>query len=88
LHAAQGRGPDLGRHAPRQSVGDRRPRRADAGLYQAGELVDAVGALYPANDANISDARCFHRIAAEHALLPRRAGELMNPEHDQEETRR
>jgi succinate dehydrogenase/fumarate reductase flavoprotein subunit len=39
-----------------------------AGLYEAGELGEAVGALYPANGANISDALCFGRIAAEHAL--------------------
>jgi succinate dehydrogenase/fumarate reductase flavoprotein subunit len=42
------------------------------GLYEAGELGQAIGALYPANGANLSDALCFGRIAAEHALgLPR-----------------
>jgi succinate dehydrogenase/fumarate reductase flavoprotein subunit len=38
------------------------------GLYEAGELGEAVGALYPAFGANLSDALCFGRIAAEHAL--------------------
>jgi succinate dehydrogenase/fumarate reductase flavoprotein subunit len=38
------------------------------GLYEAGELGEAVGALYPANGGNISDALCFGRIAVEHAL--------------------
>jgi succinate dehydrogenase/fumarate reductase flavoprotein subunit len=41
------------------------------GLYEAGELGEAVGALYPANGANISDALCFGRLAAEHALASR-----------------
>jgi succinate dehydrogenase/fumarate reductase flavoprotein subunit len=39
-----------------------------AGLYSAGELGEAIGALYPANGANISDAICFGRIAVEHVL--------------------
>jgi succinate dehydrogenase/fumarate reductase flavoprotein subunit len=38
------------------------------GLYEAGELGEAVGALYPSNGANISDALCFGRIAVERAL--------------------
>ena len=38
------------------------------GLYEAGELGEAIGALYPANGGNISDALCFSRIAVEHAL--------------------
>ena len=38
------------------------------GLYEAGELGEAVGALYPANGGNISDALCFGRIAIEHAM--------------------
>jgi len=38
------------------------------GLYEAGELGEAVGALYPANGGNISDALCFGRIAVTHAL--------------------
>jgi succinate dehydrogenase/fumarate reductase flavoprotein subunit len=38
------------------------------GLYDAGELGEAVGALYPANGGNISDALCFGRIAVAHAL--------------------
>jgi succinate dehydrogenase/fumarate reductase flavoprotein subunit len=38
------------------------------GLYEAGELGEAVGALYPAFGANLSDALCFGRIAAEQAL--------------------
>jgi len=38
------------------------------GLYEAGELGQAVGALYPAFGASLSDALCFGRIAAGHAL--------------------
>ena len=38
------------------------------GLYEAGELGEPVGLIYPANGANISDCLCFGRIAAEHAL--------------------
>lgn len=38
------------------------------GLYEAGELGEAIGALYPANGGNISDALCFGRVAVEHAL--------------------
>jgi succinate dehydrogenase/fumarate reductase flavoprotein subunit len=38
------------------------------GLYEAGELGEAVGTLYPAFGANLSDALCFGRIAAERAL--------------------
>lgn len=38
------------------------------GLYAAGELGEAVGLLYPADGANLSESVCFGRIAAEHAL--------------------
>ena len=38
------------------------------GLYAAGELGEAVGLLYPADGANLSESICFGRIAAEHAL--------------------
>jgi succinate dehydrogenase/fumarate reductase flavoprotein subunit len=62
---------------PNTSGGPRRNEHAQiidvfgdpiAGLYEAGELGEAVGALYPANGGNISDALCFGRIAVEHAL--------------------
>ena len=62
---------------PNTSGGPRRNEHAQVidvfgdpipGLYEAGELGEAVGALYPANGANLSDALCFGRIAAEHAL--------------------
>jgi len=36
------------------------------GLYGAGELGEAIGLLYPAGGANISDALCFGRLAATH----------------------
>jgi succinate dehydrogenase/fumarate reductase flavoprotein subunit len=39
-----------------------------AGLYAAGELGEAVGLLYPANGANLSESICFGRIAAADAL--------------------
>ncbi len=42
--------------------------RPIAGLYAAGELGEAVGLLYPADGANLSESVCFGRIAAEHAL--------------------
>ncbi len=60
--------------SPNTSGGPRRNERAQVidvfgepipGLYEAGELGEAVGALYPANGANLSDALCFGRIAAE-----------------------
>jgi succinate dehydrogenase/fumarate reductase flavoprotein subunit len=38
------------------------------GLYEAGELGEPVGLLYPSNGGNISDCACFGQIAAEHAL--------------------
>lgn len=38
------------------------------GLYGAGELGEAVGLLYPAGGANLSDGLCFGQIAAESAL--------------------
>ncbi len=38
------------------------------GLYEAGELGEPVGLMYPCNGANISDCLCFGQIAAEHAL--------------------
>jgi succinate dehydrogenase/fumarate reductase flavoprotein subunit len=38
------------------------------GLYEAGELGEPVGLMYPSNGANISDCLCFGRIAVEHAL--------------------
>jgi len=38
------------------------------GLYAAGELGEAVGLLYPANGANLSESICFGRIAAADAL--------------------
>lgn len=62
---------------PNTCGGPRRNERAQVidvfgdpirGLHEAGELGEAVGALYPSNGANISDALCFGRIAAEHAL--------------------
>ena len=62
---------------PNTSGGPRRNERAQIvdvfgnpipGLYEAGELGEAVGALYPANGGNISDALCFGRIAVESAL--------------------
>jgi hypothetical protein len=64
---------------PNTSGGPRRNEHAQVidvfgdpipGLYEAGELGEAVGALYPANGGNISDALCFGRIAVEHALSP------------------
>lgn len=39
-----------------------------AGLYAAGELGQVLGVRYPADGANLSDAFCFGRIAARHAL--------------------
>ena len=39
-----------------------------AGLYEAGELGEPVGLMYPSNGANISDCLCFGQIAVEHAL--------------------
>jgi len=39
------------------------------GLYGAGELGGAMGALYPAAGSSISDALCFGRIAGRHAVL-------------------
>ncbi|PWB98054.1 hypothetical protein DF220_09590 [Salinibacterium hongtaonis] len=39
-----------------------------AGLYGAGELGQVYGLLYPAGGSNLSEANCFGRIAAEHAL--------------------
>jgi succinate dehydrogenase/fumarate reductase flavoprotein subunit len=62
---------------PNTSGGPRRNKHAQVvdvfgdpipGLYEAGELGEAVGALYPSNGANLSDALCFGRIAVEHAL--------------------
>ena len=62
---------------PNTSGGPRRNEKAQVidvfgepieALYEAGELGEAVGALYPSNGANISDALCFGRIAAEQAL--------------------
>jgi succinate dehydrogenase/fumarate reductase flavoprotein subunit len=62
---------------PNTSGGPRRNEHAEVldvfgqpipGLYEAGELGEAVGALYPSNGANISDALCFGRIAVERAL--------------------
>lgn len=62
---------------PNTSGGPRRNEHAQVidvygepipGLYEAGELGEAVGALYPANGGNISDAFCFGQIAVEHAL--------------------
>ena len=59
------------------SGGPRRNERAEVvnvfgepipGLYEAGELGEAVGVLYPAFGANLSDALCFGRIAADQAL--------------------
>jgi succinate dehydrogenase/fumarate reductase flavoprotein subunit len=59
------------------SGGPRRNERAEVvnvfgetipGLYEAGELGEAVGTLYPAFGANLSDALCFGQIAAEQAL--------------------
>lgn len=53
---------------------DERARVLDAfgepipGLYAAGELGEAVGLLYPANGANLSESVCFGRIAAADAL--------------------
>jgi succinate dehydrogenase/fumarate reductase flavoprotein subunit len=53
---------------------DERARVLDAfgdpipGLYAAGELGEAVGLLYPANGANLSESICFGRIAAADAL--------------------
>jgi succinate dehydrogenase/fumarate reductase flavoprotein subunit len=42
------------------------------GLFAAGELGQAIGLLYPAGGANISDALCFGRIAARTALAAQR----------------
>jgi hypothetical protein len=36
--------------------------------HAAGELGEAVGLLYPANGANLSESVCFGRIAAADAL--------------------
>lgn len=61
---------------PNTSGGPRRNERAEVvdvfgdpipGLYSAGELGEAVGALYPADGGNLSDALCFGRIAGEQA---------------------
>ena len=41
------------------------------GLYEAGELGEPVGLLYPSNGGNISDCACFGQIAAEQALASR-----------------
>jgi len=38
------------------------------GLYEAGELGEPVGLMYPCNGANISDCLCFGQISVEHAL--------------------
>lgn len=38
------------------------------GLFAAGELGEAVGLLYPAHGANLSEAMCFGQIAVETAL--------------------
>lgn len=38
------------------------------GLFAAGELGQPIGMLYPADGANLSEAFCFGRIAAETAL--------------------
>jgi succinate dehydrogenase/fumarate reductase flavoprotein subunit len=62
---------------PNTSGGPRRNEHAQVlnvygepipGLFEAGELGEAVGALYPSNGANISDALCFGRTAADRAL--------------------
>lgn len=62
---------------PNTSGGPRRNERAEIvdvfgdsiqGLYSAGELGQAIGELYPSYGANLSDALCFGRIAAEQAL--------------------
>lgn len=59
------------------SGGPRRNERAEIldafgepipGLYGAGELGQAYGALTPSGGSNLSDANCFGRIAAEAAL--------------------
>lgn len=59
------------------SGGPRRNERAQvldvhgqpiAGLYAAGEMGQAYGLLYPAGGANLSEANCFGRLAAESAL--------------------
>jgi succinate dehydrogenase/fumarate reductase flavoprotein subunit len=59
---------------PNTSGGPRRNHRAEVldsfgnmipGLYAAGELGQAIGMLYPASGADISDALCFGQIAAE-----------------------
>lgn len=47
------------------------------GLYAAGELGEAVGAVFPSNGCNISDGLCFGRIAAEHAVG--RAADVRDP---------
>jgi predicted oxidoreductase len=39
------------------------------GLYGAGELGGAMGALYPGAGSSISDGLCFGRIAGRHAIL-------------------
>jgi succinate dehydrogenase/fumarate reductase flavoprotein subunit len=44
------------------------------GLYGAGELGQAMGVLYPGDGANISDALCFGRIAAEQCVTRARTG--------------
>jgi succinate dehydrogenase/fumarate reductase flavoprotein subunit len=38
------------------------------GLFAAGSLGQAVGAVYPAAGANLSEAFCFGQVAAESAL--------------------
>jgi hypothetical protein len=38
------------------------------GLYDVGEMGEAVGMLYPANGGNLSESVCVGRLAAEHAL--------------------
>ena len=40
------------------------------GLYAAGELGQAIGGLYPADGANLSEALCFGAIAGEFATAP------------------
>jgi succinate dehydrogenase/fumarate reductase flavoprotein subunit len=62
---------------PNTSGGPRRNERAEIvdpygepipGLYGAGELGEAVGLLYPADGANLSESVAFGRIAAETAM--------------------
>jgi len=44
------------------------------GLFAAGSLGQAVGAVYPAAGANLSEAFCFGQVAAESALGHRSGG--------------